>query len=935
MVAAFSYQSKCKKSYMLPKRMLRFHTKKNMRIYALTGILPRAAVMLKRNNINTRIVIAVWLYGLVSIAFAGCARLRIPQIDPTGNRIFLPAPNTTAVLAPNLVRNAERNPASAGVPVQPAFMRALEPVSCCGESRTSNGTGRRHVIPKPSRYPTRGQMGEIILTPSKIIAPVGSEVVVMAGICGGDSYYVINQPLEWLLSSDSAGQFIEVGGMEHPRFNRLVQPSAKKFDGNYAWGRTGLKNKLLTRGTPTPVDDIELGKGQAYVSLSSASEGTSYVTCVAPKAQAWDKRRKSTIIHWVDAVWSIPVPKTATAGTVTPLTTLVSRNTDSGGVADWKVRYTIVGGAPAEFAPTGSQTVEATTDASGQATVQMRQLAGQFDPGTTQVRVDVIRPRIFGEAELAVESGVTEVTWSAPALTIRAIGPRTAGINEAFSYRVEVSNPGDQVSRDVVLQTNDFPDTLEFVSSTPKPTVFGSQLKWELGDIQPGSQPQVVDIQLKSNTKGNNELCFDVSSQSDQLQTEACAQTEITVPCIGLQIDGPDAGKVGDQVKFNIVVANQCDEPLENVQLQIQYDPGLVATGLGNPIQQNIGTLEPGEKRALPVIFDVQSAGRHCYTLNITADGGHSARANECVDAAPTTAAAVNLEMEGARRVDRGDEVLIRATATNNGNVPLNNVTMSNQFSPTLEPGRVTQEFPHRWLGPEGDELIFDLGRLDPGQSKVVEIFYSALREDGDAFSQMTISSPDLSPIVRKYDLRVEIPGTVGDGSEGGIQPGGVEPGNQPGFSNPSPSEGANEGPIGIPNDDRVNDLNSRRDLQVTGQAVDRQVRAGQSVEIEFTIENNSSVSDKNVNMFLLVPPGLQYESTVDDLGNPFEPISRSGDFTTFEYEPRREMRPGDTFKLTARVRAVQPGQAFVEMQVSSDNSAGTVTSGDTVLVSQ
>ena len=210
------------------------------------------------------------------------------------------------------------------------------------------------------------------MSPSKIIAPVGSEVVVTAGLCGGDSYFVINQPLEWILSSDSAGQIIEVGGTEHPTFNRLVKPTSKKFDGNYAWGRTGLKYKLLTRGTPTPVDDIELDKGQAYISLSSESEGTSYLTCVAPKAQAWDKRRKSTIIHWIDALWSIPVPKSATAGTVTPLTTLVSRNTDNGGVEGWKVKYTIVGGAPAEFAPTGSQTVETTTNNDGQATVQLQ-----------------------------------------------------------------------------------------------------------------------------------------------------------------------------------------------------------------------------------------------------------------------------------------------------------------------------------------------------------------------------------------------------------------------------------------------------------------------------------------------------------------------------------------------------------------------------------
>ena len=111
------------------------------------------------------------------------------------------------------------------------------------------------------------------MTPSRIIAPVGSEVVVLAGICGGDGYYVLNQPLEWMLSNDSVGQFIEIGGMHHPTFNQVVPPSAKKVNGQYAHGRTGLKDRMLTRGTPTPADDIHAFKGQAYTSLSSASPG--------------------------------------------------------------------------------------------------------------------------------------------------------------------------------------------------------------------------------------------------------------------------------------------------------------------------------------------------------------------------------------------------------------------------------------------------------------------------------------------------------------------------------------------------------------------------------------------------------------------------------------------------------------------------------------
>jgi hypothetical protein len=778
-------------------------------------------------------------------------------------------------------------------------------------------------------HPTRGETGEIMLTPSRIIAPVGAEVVVLAGICGSDHHFVMNQPLEWMLSNDSVGQIIEVGGMQHPNFNKMVPPTTRKFDGNYAWGRTGLKHLLLTRGTPVKEDDIELLKGQTYISLSSASEGTSYLTCVAPKAQAWDKRRTSTIVHWVDAVWSIPLPKTATAGTVTPLTTLVTRNSNSGGVEGWRVKYTIVGGAPAEFAPTGSREAEALTNADGQATVQIRQVAGQFETGTTQVRVDVIRPRLFGESELTVESSITTVTWSAPALTIRAIGPRTAGIKEAFNYRVEVSNPGDQLTRGVLLKTRDFPEGLEFVSSTPKPTVFGRELQWQLGDILPGSPPQIVDIQLKSNTRGQNELCFEVSSQTDQLQTEACAQTEISVPCLGLEIEGPDAARVGDQVRFNIAIVNQCDDPLEGIQLQIQYDAGLLATGLGNPIRANVPSLSPGEKREIPVIFDVVRAGRHCFNLSVTANGGHTARATECVEATPATAAALTLELSGRSRVDRGSRALIRAVVANNGNVPMGNVTLTNRFSDSLEPRRVTEQYPHRWLGTTADELIFDLGRLDPGQSKSVEIIYDALAVDGDAFSEYTVSSPDLSPITRRYNLRIEPTGTLGDAGDAGdagLEPGGVDPAVLP------PNQG-NGPPLVIPDDSGSGALNTGESLQARARAIDRQTSVNNPARMQFEIRNNSGASDTNINISLLVPPSMQLANVVDDLGNEIPIVSRSRDFTRLDLEPRREMRPGDSMTIVATLIATQPGSSFVEIQATSDNATGSVTAGDSISV--
>jgi hypothetical protein len=44
-------------------------------------------------------------------------------------------------------------------------------------------------------------------------------------------------------------------------------------------------------------------------------------------------------------------------------------------------------------------------------------------------------------------------------------------------------------------------------------------------------------------------------------------------------------------------------------------------------------------------------------------------------------------------------------------------------------------------------------------------------------------------------------------------------------------------------------------------------------------------------------------------------------------------MRPGDVLTFVASVQALQPGQATVEMQTSSDNSSITISANDTIQI--
>lgn len=878
---------------------------------------------------------------------ASAAQIQLPAFDPTGSRVFLPAPNSTTLLLPGSASGVglfghPRQPQavpptqpaagngwlagllhphrkqSTAPPAQPAFVHPQDPAPCssCGH-RGCNGLGcrqsgpKQHVIPKPALPNSHGKLGEIIMTPHRIVAPVGAEVVVLAGICGGDGYFVKNQPLEWMLSNDSVGQIIEVGGMEHEIFNKTVAPTSRKFDGQYAHGRTGLKAKLLTRGSPSPGDDIDVLEGQAYLSLHSASPGTTWLTAVAPDAQAWDKRRATTVIHWIDGLWSIPAPIVATSGTVQPVTTTVSRVADGSGLAGWKVRYTIVGGTPAEFAPTGSQSADLETGSDGQATVQLRQKAGRIEPGTTQIRVDVIRPPVAGEAELVVESGLTGVTWSAPALTLRAIGPRAAAINEAYNYRVEISNPGDQVARDVVVSTEDLGDAVQFISSEPKPSVYGKRYEWRLGDLPPGTMPVPVNIQLRSDQRGIKRACFRVASQSDQLQTEACAETEVAAPCLGVRLNGPTTARVGDEFSFEIEIVNQCNDALENVRVSVQYDPGLSALQLGNPIEASVGSLKFGEKKSLPLTFRAVSDGIQCFALNVVADGGHTATGRRCVEVANVITGQVSVQISGPQIVQQGQTLITTARVTNSGNVPLDNLVLNNRTSRSLRPLQASSAFRNQMIG---EELAVFVGSLNPGQSVDVQVQYETDGPDPNAFTQFTASTPSGAQSQQQsYPVRIEPEGAVPPAATGSGQP--LLPGN-PG-----------QGGVAIPPDPRGG-------LQIAVETLDPEIIADQRTQgrIRFTVTNARTTPEQNVRITLLVPPGLRLNAFDNSQGQ-LQIVSSSADQTRHALETRAEMRPGEQLTFVAGVIAAAPGQAIFEVQATSDNTLGSVTGQSAIRV--
>ena len=227
-----------------------------------------------------------WL--CLALALGGCAGL--PRIDPSGNRLFVFPDRQTTVATPGI--GAVQAPPVLTDPVFP--QPALQPNASVGSTQPVVGPGIAVAEDRLS------------ITPDRILAPVGTEVILRAGICAREGFLLTDQKVEWLVAREGAGELVRLGGRGCCRDPLLPWNKPKKVDNQYGIGYTARWPLQITRGTANPADDVQIEPGHAWASLTSPVEGISRVTAMAPSVINWSGRRATATIYWIDAQWVFP-----------------------------------------------------------------------------------------------------------------------------------------------------------------------------------------------------------------------------------------------------------------------------------------------------------------------------------------------------------------------------------------------------------------------------------------------------------------------------------------------------------------------------------------------------------------------------------------------------------------------------------------------------
>ncbi|NOZ40360.1 MAG: hypothetical protein GXP24_09055 [Planctomycetes bacterium] len=595
-------------------------------------------------------VLLLTALSVCALAVAGCAG--IPRIDPSGERVFIWPRNQVPA-----VRPATTNAQAPAVYTDPVFPQPILPAG------QVPGAGLAGLLPPLPQ-------DRLTITPERVLAPVGSEVILKAGLCTRDNYLLTKSKIEWLLARDEVGEFVELGGRGWKRNPLLPWNKPKKIDNQYAVGYTAQVPLQITRGTADPTDDVQVEPGEAWASVTSPVEGTTRITAVAPEIETWANRRATATIYWVDVQWTFP-PPAVTAGRSQVLTTTVRRHTDGTPIEGWLVRYEVTDGSGALRGNETGQVVEVPTDAQGRASIDVTPTGSA---GTTsRIATQIVRPERFQNSNaprLVIANGASTINWTdggndylptpddlgsplpptqipgqgspSPIVPTPATrrGPKLeleiytndsqTEVGRQARFEVVIRNTGDTTATNIEL--SDLFDEGLYFQNDPQRFL---KIEKKINDLtagEPYSEFLTFDVRQAGRLCQN----FTVTYSGGSAQKQACivASQPLQPPQGKLQItkQSPSLRNVGETAIFTLAIKNVGDGPLTNIEITDTYDRVLQPQPFpGAEIRDGslfwrIERIEKGETKQFNVTCQCLAPKLEaCSTVSVSAETGAGA----------------------------------------------------------------------------------------------------------------------------------------------------------------------------------------------------------------------------------------------------------------------------------------------------------------------
>lgn len=190
-----------------------------------------------------------------------------------------------------------------------------------------------------------------------------------------------------------------------------------------------------------------------------------------------------------------------------------------------------------------------------------------------------------------------------PCVQVNMTGPDWAYICKAVDYTITVTNPGDLVLRNVVV--DDVSPAGTTISDAPGAEICCNRAVWTICELCPG-ETQTFNLTVRSQVTGNLTNKVSVTSQSDCGQCTMCAEAPTLWKGIAAthmcMVDTADPICIGDTTIYRICVTNRGTSDDTNVQLVVSFSSELQPQSANGPAQAtingNVVTFAPIERLA-------------------------------------------------------------------------------------------------------------------------------------------------------------------------------------------------------------------------------------------------------------------------------------------------------------------------------------------------
>jgi uncharacterized repeat protein (TIGR01451 family) len=206
-------------------------------------------------------------------------------------------------------------------------------------------------------------------------------------------------------------------------------------------------------------------------------------------------------------------------------------------------------------------------------------------------------------------------------VTLRKSAPAQVVLGQEYPLTYTVTartNVGE------VLLSDRVPKGASFVKSEPATTASGDLLQWKLGSLADGQSAQVT-AWFRPTQEGELASCATVSAIP-----LVCVSTFVGKPVLAITKTGPAQALIGSQVPYSITVTNTGTAPASNVVVTDNIPAGLSHASGDKAVAVNVGTLNPGESRTLPISLKADARGRHCNVAVANSSNAAEVRAEAC-----------------------------------------------------------------------------------------------------------------------------------------------------------------------------------------------------------------------------------------------------------------------------------------------------------------